>query len=726
MNGVATFTGEDSTINGLNTINFFFGGNGTGKTSIGRVIAEPDKYPGAAVLWNDGQQLETLVYNRDFIDRNLMPSEIPGVFTLGDDAIQLKEQIAAKRVEIDGLKEELDKHNVTLNEKKQEKDTCYKSFMSEAFPVKDEYYDKYRDALKGHIKSKDAFATHVLEQYDNNNAEHIDQTELQRKARVLFSDARERVNALTVLEFDTLIIIESNTLLQKVIVGRNDVDIARLIDKLDNSDWVRKGTEYLDDSEEKCPFCQQPLAHDFRSEIAKFFDDSYEADCASLDQLAKSYHEAAERMKSQLQDLAQTNSAFVDSAVLKLQVDNCIATINNNNTQVNNKCKNPSQTIVLTSIQSAAESITRTLREANERINEHNALIDNNKNEKDLLIAQVWRSITERLSASIKTYRVDGENLDKAITSLGNQIAEKSAELQTVEAALRELEARTTCINPTADRINEMLGRFSFTGFTLETSEDEKAYRLVRDNRQAVEDTLSEGEKCFVSFLYFYYLLEGSKEASGTMSDRVVVIDDPVSSLDADIIYVVSSLTRQLCEKAKNDKHNIKQVFILTHNVVFHKEVSFDPKRDNKKSRKYETFNLVRKCSGVSTVERTEGNPISTTYQRLWDTLKNGGDLLTARNTMRRILENFFRLLGYDLHKSLDCFTGEDRVIARSLLSWLHAGSHSAFEEDEVIYSDTTLDRYLVVFRALFEKTNQLEHYEMMMGENVDSEIRPR
>jgi replication-associated recombination protein RarA len=43
MSGVATFTGQSSNISTLKKINYFFGGNGTGKTSIGRVIDNPDE-----------------------------------------------------------------------------------------------------------------------------------------------------------------------------------------------------------------------------------------------------------------------------------------------------------------------------------------------------------------------------------------------------------------------------------------------------------------------------------------------------------------------------------------------------------------------------------------------------------------------------------------------------------------------------------------------------------
>jgi len=50
-------------------------------------------------------------------------------------------------------------------------------------------------------------------------------------------------------------------------------------------------------------------------------------------------------------------------------------------------------------------------------------------------------------------------------------------------------------------------------------------------------DSLSEGEISFVTFLYFYFLIRGTQNAADTVDDRVIVFDDPVSSLDNDVLY---------------------------------------------------------------------------------------------------------------------------------------------------------------------------------------------
>nr|WP_309144711.1 AAA family ATPase [Bacillus sp. EB600] len=84
---------------------------------------------------------------------------------------------------------------------------------------------------------------------------------------------------------------------------------------------------------------------------------------------------------------------------------------------------------------------------------------------------------------------------------------------------------------------------------------------------------MSEGEKTFITFLYFYHLIKGSNSTKQITVDKVIVIDDPISSLDSDILFIVSCLIRKLIDEIREDKHtNNKQLIILTHNVFFQKQ----------------------------------------------------------------------------------------------------------------------------------------------------------
>ena len=61
-------------------------------------------------------------------------------------------------------------------------------------------------------------------------------------------------------------------------------------------------------------------------------------------------------------------------------------------------------------------------------------------------------------------------------------------------------------------------------------------------------------------------------------------------------------------------------------------------------------------------------------------------------------------------------FQGDDRIIAKTLVSWLHNGSHSSMDDFNYTppHSDGTV-RYLTMFKNVFQKAGHIAHYNMMM-----------
>ena len=53
------------------------------------------------------------------------------------------------------------------------------------------------------------------------------------------------------------------------------------------------------------------------------------------------------------------------------------------------------------------------------------------------------------------------------------------------------------------------------------------------------------GERHFIAFLYFYHLVMGSQSDEGKVENKIVIIDDPVSSMDSSSLFVVASLVRR-------------------------------------------------------------------------------------------------------------------------------------------------------------------------------------
>lgn len=100
--------------------------------------------------------------------------------------------------------------------------------------------------------------------------------------------------------------------------------------------------------------------------------------------------------------------------------------------------------------------------------------------------------------------------LSKAIEGLKLSLSAEATNKKNKDSEIQELEKDATSIQPTIDEINKLLASFGFRGFLLAKGENGKSYKLVRKDRSDAQHSLSEGERTFVTFLYFYHLLKGA------------------------------------------------------------------------------------------------------------------------------------------------------------------------------------------------------------------------
>ena len=170
-----------------------------------------------------------------------------------------------------------------------------------------------------------------------------------------------------------------------------------------------------------------------------------------------------------------------------------------------------------------------------------------------------------------------------------------------------------------------------------------------------------------------------------------------------------------------NNESNIKQFFLLTHNAYFFKEVTFTGSGENKNKRSDRKYFIVRKINNISIINAYDINPIKTTYQLLWDELKKEpNDSINLQNAMRRIIEFYFNTLAnLNYEELLDKFKVQnEKIICRSLIAWMNIGSHEIFDDINYSFLEANIDKYKAVFKKIFEGTDHIAHYNMMMGIN--------
>lgn len=244
-----------------------------------------------------------------------------------------------------------------------------------------------------------------------------------------------------------------------------------------------------------------------------------------------------------------------------------------------------------------------------------------------------------------------------------------------------------------------------------------------------------------------------SNELGNTQS-VTLVIDDPIASTDASTFYFITALMRRAVRRftdpddrgLQNEISNkVDQVVILTHNVGFYSNSSYEIRRQLKRKDiaemtaffKLEKSFEIGKPHQIHNIEKPDS--ISTEYQLLWkevfqaskecehhpaDAIIPSYRLLS--NTLRRILDSYFITLGPTNYtdtqrssKSSITRLGQSYgQIVEECMIRLNEGSHGSYEN----YTSSTLPtRQLLlqferIFSELIDNGAHHGHFLMMMG----------
>ena len=608
--GVASYSKSPEFLTGLSKFNFLYGSNGSGKTTISRVIADDGGFPTCSVTWN-GTKLQTMVYNRDFVTKNFsQSSELKGIFTLGEKNIDSIKQIAIAKSELDAITKKIEYMHFVLHGKDGSGGKMGDlAALDEKFRVKCwSSYTKHKAklgiAFEGFRKSREKFKDKILKERAFNSATRKSLVVLEKIAETVFGQTPTVEQAVTSIDATNIIAHESAAILKKKVIGKEDVDIAAMIKKLGNSDWAREGRSFYDNNEMVCPFCQQNTTDAFAQSLNKYFDEAFKEESRSIDDLCINYMDDSARLQRQIALIIATPSKFLDVEKLKIEKELLDIRVIINLQRLTLKKKEPSQVVELLSITDVVFTINTLVDVANALNTGHNRMVENLGHERSNLIAQVWKFIVEEeLKTDLQVYDSKRNGLNKAIADVTLQI-ESATIIQRVKVAdIRALEKSTTSIQPTIDEINELLISVGFECFSLAMAYNRKGYKLIRRNGSDAKETLSEGESSLVALLYFFHLLKGSNTESGMTIDRVAVFDDPVTSLDSDILLIVSGLIQGLYDEVQAGLGHIKQIFIFTHNLFFYKEVTCNHEYLHF-SRNESTFWTVKKSGLESKIQK--------------------------------------------------------------------------------------------------------------------------
>ena len=722
LKDVATYKDEKLT---SKKINFIYGNNGTGKTTISRFIENPKelKFSKSQLIFDEAGDCNKLIYNQDFVKINFNPETgLRGIYTFGEESEEKYKLIEKLKKEKDELKTKLiqnkakiDNMNTSIIDIKNK--TTNKLWET----LKKKYCDNTPELYKGYLGKKDQFFSKCISvEYTDNVS---DNDKIVKEYNLLYKEEPIEKKLLQSGDFTSIIPIKNSEIFQTEIIENKDIKLSKLIDDLNNGNWVEEGLSYLEHSDNKCPFCQQDITKEFINKIYGLYDGKYKKEKDEFFLKRNSLINKIDEFKNFILE----NALLIDDSELianiNLYFDKVLEELSKKEKDLKYKCSFPENDEIF-------DRIENKITEVNKLITENNIKIKEISTSRQKLSDSAWKFLRNSCDLELKEYFKETEKNNIELKKVIEDNEKINTSIQEIDVEIKKLEDSITSITKTITQINTTLEKFNFTNFKLKENEDHLTYSIIRLDGSNASSTLSEGEFSFISFLYFYNLIFGSRTRSGLEEDHILVIDDPVTSMDSNTLFIISTLIRELIELCLNDRRHIKQLFIFSHNLYFFKEVTYGYDELAKKSvRDNVEYSVVSKINGESKIkEFGYSNPVKTSYELLWNKLREKEfDDDSIQNTMRRILEQFLKMIDYGGPNNrntelINKFEDIEKPIVKSLLSYINDGSHSIMDDLYISRDAAANENALKIFKQIFVKLGFKDHYNRMMNETEEED----
>ncbi|TGK54190.1 AAA family ATPase [Leptospira bouyouniensis] len=697
-------------------INLIYGLNGTGKSTFSSYLydlSNPD-FKNCNVYGILDEEIVT--YNQKFISDFFYEEEkLKGIFTLSKENKAVAEKIRNIEIEIEKYRSNLKDTLKKQEDSKNDDNEIKQKLENKCWEIKTKFSggDRVLDyCLTGLMGRKEALTNHLLSTKKPDSEPNKTIETLKKEIESINSNVAQKYSFLPLIE-NNFFDIESNTLLQKPIVGNENAIIANLINTLGNSDWVFQGLKYLPDEIPEtgiqCPFCQETtISKNLSNEIINYFDATYKNELDKLKNVHLSYKTKSDQI--QPKERYEANPFIIEKSIeFELAYTKFFNLLVNNLKLIEEKIRIPSQIINLASSQEEIASFNSFIDEINKQIKLHNEKIDDKENTLLDIKNQFWSLMRWDFDGTINSYHTEKKISAQRIEILEKDIIKINGKLtELIDSALEE-QRKTVNIEEAIQNINNGLVELGIDSFKI-IKHSENLYRIARENdsRNAFF-TLSEGEKMVISFLYFRELCKGKKDPSSTNKKKIIIIDDPISSLSHIFIYNIGILIKN--EFFNSDKY--EQVIVLTHSLYFFYELT-DINHDRRKLN--QNLYRITKNEDGSKITSMKYEDIQNDYQAYWSIIKdpNHPPALLA-NAMRNIVEYFFNFIEKKDLSNVQQIPILQESKYQAFFRYINRESHS-LGQNIFDFKEFNYDDFREALRCLFISKGYEEHYKKMIS----------
>lgn len=657
--------------------NLIYGWTGTGKTTLSNLfdvlegnsgINIPDlEYEIVDNKDNKYSQNEPFnkrirVFNEDYVLNNLKIHESKAkaiTLVLGEVNKEIVEQIESDNEELQRKNAELKTARDKLGQKEKSKDksfteiakTIYVAITGGAIRT---YRKNNAETDFSTIKDKEILEDEELNKYTIVVKQNIKPTIDAIKEIVLESedgDLRELSEVLDNLTHKTKNLLSETVESQIIERIKNNQDI---------SDWVETGISIHNRHKStNCEFCGQVLPKKRLSDLSKHFSEADKQLKGQVDDLVTRFSDIYSliddtkypdkaRLYDELQQDYETDCREFDQE--KIDLLNSIKEIRDLLTS--KKAKTTESIISDKTID--IDKFTNCLDTIKKYIGKHNKKTSDFEKEQSNAIKKLKNHYLSTIYDEVKGLEREIQDLETTIYKLNNGDTETPDDLGILglQKRISENQAKISSTHKACGEINDglatFLGRQELVFEPHKTTvlddkgreqEIEDGYVIKRNGKLAKK--LSAGEKTAIAFVYFTIHL---KDQDFDLKDGIVVIDDPVSSLDSNSVF-------QAFAFLKNAVKDAEQIFIFTHNFEFLKLLLNWVKNidHGNESRYYMVKNCYKdnvRCAYLDQMD-TELYEHETEYHYLFKKLKefqSDGTIAQAYpipNIARKVLDTF-------------------------------------------------------------------------------------
>lgn len=565
----------DSSFPECKKYNLFYGWNGSGKTTLSKLFdsfnsGENEEYQSLEYEFECetesgrntfSQKTEygtkIRVFNRKYIEENIGIEEgkAKSIIILGAENKKLAEQILEDEKKLDKLKTEKSRLEQEKTAKEREKNKIFTNV------------GRIIGATSVGSAVRNYNAKNAKEDFDKlQNKELLKSEEVSEYQTILKQEQKPKLSELEfTFELDTNY-ADVSAICKKTV--ESEV-LSRLKENLDISEWIETGIVlHQTHKSEKCEFCENIISESRLEALSKHFS---EADKKLKDEIEGKVSELEEKL-DRLKSLTPHNKTLLYKE-LHTKYNSRLTTFNEEKKNLSLelstlikelKSKKTKTTEEVFFTRTLSNNFSTSLDSINEVLQEHNSKTDNFQTQKDDANLKLKNHYLSEIFDEVKGLEKEIQNCGTQISEIQNGTAEKDGILE-LSTRISQNKSTISSKHKACEILNTNLHTFLGRKDIMFDIADEGGYLIKRKEGEEwkIAKNLSEGEQTAVAFTYFVVHLQ---DQNFNIEDGIIVVDDPISSLDSNSLFQAFSFL-------KNNVKNAKQIFVFTHNFDFFKLV---------------------------------------------------------------------------------------------------------------------------------------------------------